>query len=265
MSKRITAIPHSSGMCKVVAHHQWAPQGANEDAASEKLRISLSRTRSTIEQILYSNEFSLFITMTIPNDAQGGPPTREEVESHMKKRMRALRRANKAPIRYLLAPELSEERRWHIHGVLGGIDERLLSEITDKKSVKPCYIHNRPMMPIQCYDIPLLSNGFGYFLAEKIVPNSGPDGLGYLISYLCKNMYVDKYPHASYKHRISTSRGLLRPEPIYTGEISEAEYAQLRKMAQATQGSTVCQTLILARQDVESFLNTTCEKCAFGA
>lgn len=80
-------------------------------------------------------------------------------------------------------------------------------------------------------------------------------------------MYVDKYPHASYKHRIGTSRGLLRPEPIYTGEISEAEYAQLRKMAQATQGGTVCQTLILARQDVESFLNTntTSEKYAYGA
>lgn len=170
-------------------------------------------------------------------------------------------------IRYLLAPELSEEGRWHIHGVLGGIDGHLLSEITDKESVKPCYMHNRPRTPFRCYNIPLLSKGFGYLLAEEIVPNSGPDGLGYLVSYLCKKIYVDKYPHTNYKHRISTSRGLLRPKPIYTGQVSETEYVQLRKMAQAIQGGSVYQTLLLARQDVESFFNanSTCEKCSYGA
>ena len=85
MSKRITAIPRRNGMCKVITHQQWAPLRRSENAASEKLRISLSRTRSTIEQILYSNEFSLFITLTIQNDTQGNPPTREDVEAHIKK------------------------------------------------------------------------------------------------------------------------------------------------------------------------------------
>lgn len=252
-------------MCKVVAHQQWAQQGTNKDAASEKLRISLSRTRSTIEQILYSNEFSLFITMTILNDTQGCPPTREEVEAHMKKRMRALRRANKAPIQYLLIPEMSDKGRWHIHGVLGGVKEYLLTDVTGKKHAKPCYMYNRPKQPFRCYNIPLLSKGAGHVLAEEIVQDSGPDGLGYLISYLCKNMYVDKYPHESYKHRIIVSRGLQRPKPIYTGEISESEYTQLRRMAQTTQDYSSGSTLLLARQDVESLLNTNAahKRCVY--
>ena len=267
MSKRITAIPRRNGMCKVITHQQWAPLRGSENAASEKLRISLSRTRSTIEQILYSNEFSLFITLTIQNDTQGNPPTREDVEAHIKKRMRALRRANKAPVRYLLVPELSDKGRWHIHGVLGGVQEHLIMELSGKVPVLPCYMYNRPQKKMHCYDIPLLSNGVGYFLAEEIVQDSGPNGLDYLVSYLCKKMYVDKYPHTSYKHRISTSRGLLRPKPIYTGQVTETEYVQLRKMAQAIQGGSVYQSLLLARQDVESFFNanSTCEKYSYGA
>lgn len=267
MSKRITAIPRGNGMCKVVAHHQWAPMRENEDASYEKLRISLARTRSTVEQFVYCNEFSLFFTLALPDDSQGHPPTLETVVKCARNRIRVLRRANKAPIRYLLIPELSDRGRWHIHGVLGGVNERLITELSGKKSVMPCHMYNRPRKAFRCYDIPLLADCAGYFLAEEIVQDSGPDGLGYLISYLCKTMYADKYPHESYKHRIIVSRGLQRPKPIYTGVISESEYTQLRRMAQNTQNYSSGSMLLLARQDVESLLNTNAayKKCVYSA
>ena len=247
---RITAYAIGHGMCRVVAHGAWW-SGQTPNPQSEKMRISLSRTRSTIRQIIYCNDFELFVSFTASDDAQGRKPTRESVTKQVMNSLRRLRRTWGISARYLLVPELSDTGRWHVHGLLGGLPESYLCTLPSSSAYNIC---NRPKKPFQCYYIPILSTDYLYCYAENIVSDGGPEGLAYLQAYLCKALYPDIYPYEPHVRRYHPSRNLLRPDTIYDGDISVKEFRTICSLSATTQTDGNSRILYLSRQDAEAFL-----------
>ena len=247
---RITAYAIGHGMCRVVAHAGWWV-GQALTPESEKIRISLSRTRSTIRQLMYCNNFELFVTFTASNDVKGNKPSRESVTKQVMNSLRRLRRTCGISVRYLLVSELSEDGRWHIHGLFGGLPENYLCALPSSYAHN---IYNRPKKPFQCYYIPILSADSLYCYAEGIVSDDGPEGLAYLQAYLCKTLYPDIYPYEPHVRRYHTSRNLLRPDTIYDGDISVKDFKTICRLSSNTQTDGNSRILYLPRQDAEAFL-----------
>ena len=84
-----------------------------DEKIKERLRISFSRTRSRIRELIICNQFEHFVTVTF-KDENGLPPRRKPSLKKVANAMRAIKRI--APdLKYMIVPEISDSGRFHVH------------------------------------------------------------------------------------------------------------------------------------------------------
>lgn len=227
MKKSIIAYCLTDGTCEVSFQPAWCPaEDGMTDRKQESLRTSLSRTRSVVRRIIRYNQFEWFLTITMPDNADGTMPSRESMMHSTQNALRALKRKCDTPLQYLLVPELSPQDsvspgRWHLHALVSHIPEQCMYAYDPKMPGLPALIYRRMAAGIQCYDVPALTSRMGFCLAEKIV--QCPDSVERLTAYVSKGMYIDTTVKERYAHRITRSRNLVCPQKIYVSSITERE------------------------------------------
>ena len=193
----------------------------------ENKRTSLSRSRRIVADILHSNNFGFFITLTLGNHTDGSPPTKEDVVRACKGGLRNIKRHSNEPIGYIIVPEISDNDefapgRWHGHIMLTDMPVDVLQPYSPSDKGLPTIIYRRMAAGIGCFATPVFSR-HGYCLVERV--GSTKKDYDTLAKYLTKTMYLDTCaPLPKGQRRIISSHGLERPERIFSGMISDSEY-----------------------------------------
>lgn len=193
----------------------------------ENKRTSLSRTRRTVADILHSNNFRFFATVTLKSHADGSHPTRDDVVQACKVGLRTIKRRANGPIGYIIVPEMSANDefapgRWHGHILLTDIPPDMLQPYNSSDKGLPAIIYRRMAAGIDCFATPVFSR-HGYCLVEAV--GGTKSDYDALAKYLTKTMYLDSCaPLPKGQRRIICSHGLARPERIFSGRISDSEY-----------------------------------------
>lgn len=194
----------------------------------ENKRTSLSRSRRTVADILHSNNFKFFATVTLKNHVDGSQPTRDDVVLACKAGLRTIKRHHSSePIGYIIVPELSNNDeispgRWHGHIMMTDMPLDMLQPYSMADKGLPSIIYRRMAAGIGCFAAPAFGQR-GYCLVER-VGNTQKD-YDALATYLTKTMYLDTCaPLPKGQRRIISSHGLERPERIFSGMIGDSEY-----------------------------------------
>lgn len=193
----------------------------------ENKRTSLSRSRRKVADILHCNHFRFFATVTIKNDKNGNPPTRDDVVQTCKAGMRNIKRHSNGPIGYIIVPEILDADeispcRWHGHILLTDIPPDMLQPYNSSDKGLPAIIYRRMAAGTDCFAAPVFSR-HGYCLVETV--GGKKSDYDALATYLTKTMYLDTCaPLPKGQRRIISSHGLERPERIFSGMIGDSEY-----------------------------------------
>ena len=203
----------------------------------ENKRTSLSRSRRTVADILHSNHFRFFVTVTIKNDENGNPPSRNDVVRACKNGLRTIKRHSSEFVGYLFVPELLDTDkmapgRWHGHILLTDFPLDMLIPYSIADKGLPAIIYRRMAVGIACFSAPVFAR-YGYCLVETI--GGTKEDYERIAKYLSKTMYLDSCaPLPKGQRRIVSSHGLERPERIFSGVISDTEYAAICAAADDT-------------------------------
>lgn len=194
----------------------------------ENKRTSLSRSRRTVADILHSNNFKFFATVTLKNHVDGSQPTRDDVVLACKAGLRTIKRHHSSePIGYIIVPELSNNDeispgRWHGHIMMTDMPLDMLQPYSMADKGLPAIIYRRIAAGTACFTAPVFSRN-GYCLVEAI--GGKKSDYDALAKYLTKTMYLDSCaPLPKGQRRIICSHGLARPVRIYSGAINDREY-----------------------------------------
>ena len=209
-----------------------------EEREQENKRTSLSRSRRTVADILHSNYFQFFVTVTIKSDKNGNPPTRDDVVRACKNGLRTIKQHNGASIGYIIVPEILDADeispgRWHGHIMLMDMPLDMLQPYNSSDKGLPAIVYRRIAVGIDCFTAPVFAR-YGYCLVERV--RKAKADYDALAKYLTKTMYLDSYaPLPKGQRRIISSHGLARPERIFSGVVNDDEY----KTICASAGETV--------------------------
>lgn len=199
-----------------------------DEREKENRRTALARSRRIVTDVLHCNCFRFFLTVTIKDDENGNPPTRNEVVRVCKDGLRTIKRRYNGSIGYIIIPELSgtdeiASGRWHGHIMLTDIPENMLMPYYMSDKGLPAIIYRRMAAGIDCFSIPVLFERYGYCLAERVRGTKAD--VDTLANYLTKTMYLDTCANLPKgQRRMITSHGLARPERIFSGIMSDGEY-----------------------------------------
>ena len=234
MSHNIQAYRCGPDIVKIIARSSRNYITALPDSLNgrekENKRTSLSRSRRTVADILHCNYFRFFLTVTIKNDENKKPPTRDDVARICKDGLRTIKRHYKGSIGYIIVPELSDidemiPGRWHGHIILTDIPPDMLQPYNSSDKGLPAIIYRRMAVGIDCFSTPVFAR-YGHCLVERV----GDTKADYdaLANYLTKTMYLDTCtPLPKGQRRIISSHGLARPERVFSGAISSDEYVAI--------------------------------------
>lgn len=163
----------------------------------KKLRQSLSRARSTVRDLILSNEWDYFVTLTFDRKRVHDRYSLVSLLSEIRPFLYELGRNKK--FRYVLVPELHEDGALHFHGVVSGIETAEFPPYVPKKLLDKGYVN-----------WPLWANKFGFASCGAI---KSPIGVGFYVSkYITKGIsetFVEVGQH-TYFH----SRGLKKPYTV---------------------------------------------------
>jgi len=183
----------------------------------EKTEQSLSRTRSTVFELVLCNEWNYFATFTL-----NGRHERDNINVFRKKFTIWLKNynvRNSTSIKYLLIPEQHRENAdgkkcWHCHGVVMGLPAEHLTafRLTDKLPLRMKKIikNGRELYNWQSY-----ADKFGFVSLERI--QSIEATAKYITKYITKN--VKKTEIEVNKRMFYASQGLKRAEILHEGEV----------------------------------------------
>ena len=227
---------------------EFAIPETEDEKIKERLRISFSRTRSRIRELIVCNQFEHFVTVTF-KDENGQPPRRKPSLRKVANALRAIKRI--APdLKYMIVPEISDSGRFHVHMLTTIPEELLVPYATMDRSLPESIIKNNKY-GVQCYDAPVFSSRCGYTLVQKI---NYMDGTVDRIShYLGKTMYINaRQEYKKGERRIITSRGLKRKERVFEGNISDEYLRALEEHAASVKYKGPVKILRFADQGVLS-------------
>ena len=180
----------------------------------EKLPESISRTRSLIFELMMSNPWEFFMTLTL----NGEKHARDDIDVFRNKFMVWLKNYNvrhKLSIKILFVPELhSDLVNYHGHGALMGLPMEHLTpyKLTDKLPVKTL---QRLSMGYELYRWDNYSDKFGFSELSPI--RSIEKSASYISKYVSKD--VLKSPVAFNKRLFYASHGLRRAETLHIGAV----------------------------------------------
>ena len=220
-----------AGTIKVVARASQESISASPNTPDERemenKRTSLSRSRRIVSDIMHSNCFRFYLTVTLKNDENGCQPTRDDVVRVCKAGLRTIKRHSGKSVGYIIVPEQSDTDefvpgRWHAHILLTDIPPDMLQPYNSSDKGLPAIIYRRMSAGIDCFATPVFSR-HGYCLAEAV--GGTKSDYDALAKYLTKTMYLDSCaPLPKGQKRIICSHGLARPVRIYSGAINDREY-----------------------------------------
>lgn len=112
-------------MLDAAVGHSGSETAETDD--NTRMRQSISRARSMVEEYGLCNKFTYFATFTISPEKLDRTDL-EEFRKRLTQLIRHVRYRKKAEIKFLLVPELHRDgKSWHMHGLLD-IPEQLLTE-----------------------------------------------------------------------------------------------------------------------------------------
>lgn len=181
----------------------------------KKIEVNLMRTRRTVRELAYCNEWDYFITVTVNPKKYN----REDLSSYHSRLSHWIRNQNNkygCKIQYMMIPETHKKGGWHEHGFIRGIPHQLLREFTLTEQL-PYSIRNRLKQSIKQYEWIGYRDKFGYCNLEPIISRQG--AAKYITKYISKNI-------ANTVQRVNAkmyycSQGLTRAKVIKAGTLIE--------------------------------------------
>ena len=182
----------------------------------EKLRESLSRSKSKVYQLAVCNEWEYFCTMTI----DGAKHDRHDLKAFRKKLSKWINNYNgkhKTSVKYLLIPELHKKdpNAWHIHGLLMGLPEKHLTAFTLADKL-PHTMRKLLKDGRKLYNWCDYAAAFGWVSMERV---QNPEAVAHYISkYVTKNLgaKIELNDHVYY-----CSKGLKRAVPVLKAHLQK--------------------------------------------
>ena len=181
----------------------------------KKLDNNISRSRSTIYDIVASNPWEYFVTLTI----DGEKYNREDLhafEKDLQKMITNYNAYNKTSIRFLYIPEFHKDKKSiHLHGVMSGIPEKCLEPFALDMYL-PKYILNKLKSGKDIYFWKQYRERFGFCVVE---PVQSPDAVSaYMTKYITEDLASTVQELGA--HTYFCSRGLKRSKIIHRGTLS---------------------------------------------
>lgn len=187
-----------------------------QDGHLSKLPKNVYRARNVIYELAYCNPWDWFFTGTI----DGGKHDRSNLDDYRKKFSQMIRnynRENDVKIKYLIVPELHEDREnWHVHGFLRGLPVEHLKrfQLGDKMS---SYIARKVKKGQEVYNWDRYQKSFGFCDLEPVASHDG--ACKYVTKYISKAL--DRSVSDTGKHLFYASIGLERRQRVFLGDIPE--------------------------------------------
>lgn len=176
--------------------------------SEERLRASISRTRSRVFELTACNEFTVFGTLTLDKNLRD----RDDLKAFRKAFAQMVRDLNKCrdePIKYVLIPEQHKNGGWHLHGVFMGLSEGDLRrfELSEKL---PNKLRKQIAEGTDIFDWPNYRKRFGFCTLTVI-----RDRLAcakYVTKYVTKDLAKTTLEKGA--HMYFASQGLKRREVV---------------------------------------------------
>ena len=169
---------------------------------NEKLDNNISRARSTVFQLALCNKWDWFVTFTV-DEKKYNRYDLSKFKTSISQFMRDQRKKYDAPFRYLLIPEMHKDGAWHLHGLVQGIPEKLISEFLPG-------IHPKKLIDAGYSNCEVFANKFGFVSFGKI-----KDEIScayYITKYISKDMTARKSDLNA--HLYYASQGLKKAETV---------------------------------------------------
>lgn len=185
----------------------------NSAGHEEKLRTSLSRTRSKVFELAMCNPWEYFVTLTLSPE-NGNRRDLRTFKQSLSKWLNNLNYRRGCSIKYLLIPEPHADGSWHIHGLFMGIPEDMLVAFTLQDHL-PHRLLKMLRNGHELYNWPGYAKKFGYVTCERI---RNLDACAkYITKYITKELGegVSRLNEKLYL----CSHGLKRAEIAYRGHL----------------------------------------------
>ena len=184
-------------------------------ANEKKLDNNISRTRSTIYDIVASNPWDYFVTLTI----DGEKYNREDLHTFEKDLQKMITNYNynhKTSICFLFIPEFhSDKKSYHLHGLMSGFPENCLAPFTSDMHL-PEYILNKIKSGKDVYFWKQYRERFGFCVIE---PVQNPDAVSaYMTKYITEDLASTVQELNA--HAYFCSRGLKRSKIVHKGTLA---------------------------------------------
>lgn len=196
------------------------PKNNNIVTDSERLKNSLSRTRSTVFELAKCNEFNFFCTFTLDKNLRD----RNDLGAFVKsfgQFVRDMNRKRENKITYLCLPEQHTKGGWHLHGLLNNLEIGQDLVPFKKSDYIPKKLINRIENGENIYNFPLYAKKFGYFTATKIKDKNACSK--YITKYITKDLQSEILDCG--KHLFYASKGLNRKECIVKNSFEQAPFS----------------------------------------
>lgn len=174
-------------------------------------RVSVSRTKRNIREIVLCNDFEYFATWTI-DSKNFDRFSLDNVVYNMKKLLKEYKRRNKN-FKYIYIIEQHIKSGFHFHGFVKGIPEEEFIQYTKEDYTFPKKLPYKLINEIEkskknIYHIPYFDNKMGYNTFSKV--NNYNAAANYIMKYITKNAPVRTTENQIY----FCSRGLKRASII---------------------------------------------------
>ncbi len=186
-----------------------------QNKSEERFLQSISRTKSTIFELAFCNEFSHFCTFTQNEDLVGSRFDLAKFRKDLAQFVRNQNRFRDEKIKYLFVPEQHKNGAWHMHGLVAGLKETDLREFTLKERL-PRAIIKQLKNGEKIYNWEKYSQKFGFFTATNI--KSHEACAKYIVKYITKE--VARTAIEKGHHMFFASQGLKRREMIHRVELT---------------------------------------------
>lgn len=175
-----------------------------------KLSCNISRAKSRIFELSLCNSWDYFITATL-NKEKYDRTDLKKYQKDLSQFIRHQRLKNGSQLKYLLIPELhSDNVSWHMHGLIRGVSEQMLSEFDPDK-------HPLKLIVGGYKNWPDYEKKFGYVSLGKIKNDEAV--AKYITKYITKD--VAKNVSEVGSRMFYSSQGLKGAEVIKKGTLAE--------------------------------------------
>lgn len=185
----------------------WAESERKAIKNTEKLSNNISRAKAKIFEYAMCNDWDYFITCTL-NQQKYDRTDLVTFRKDLAHFIRDQRIKYKCDIRYLLIPELhADGESWHMHGLLGGIKDEMLTDFDDTVPLK--------LRILGYKNYPDYARRFGYVSLGAIKNKEAISK--YITKYVSKD--IEKSVKEVGRHMYYCSRGLNKAVKIRQGRL----------------------------------------------